>query len=102
MPKMTRKQIAVYYYTVILGYSHEKSTTKYEVLLKDGMLIYIGKNGAIRKGKNLTESISLTDRIDYDKMRMYFENDKDYPERGICNKENCIVRIYCKCENHIE
>lgn len=76
MPKMTRKQIAVYYYTVILGYSHEKSTTKYGVLLKDGMHIFIGKNGAIRKGKNLTDSISLTDRTDYDKMRMKVEEHK--------------------------
>ena len=76
MPKMTRKQIAVYYYTVILGYSHEKVTSKYEVLQKDGINIYIGKNGAIRKGKNLTDSISLTDRIDYDKMRMKVEEHK--------------------------
>ena len=33
---------------------------------------------------------------------MYFEIDKNYPERGICTLENCIVRIYCRCENHIE
>ena len=76
MPKMTRKQIAVYYYTVILGYSHEKVTSKYEVLQKDDINVYIGKNGAIRKGKSIAESISLTDRTDYEKMRMKVEEHK--------------------------
>jgi len=76
MPKMTRKQIAVYYYTVILGYSHEKVTSKYVVLQKDDINVYIGKNGAIRKGKSIAESISLTDRTDYEKMRMKVEEHK--------------------------
>lgn len=76
MPKMTRKEVAIYYYSIIMGYSHEKSTTKYEVLTKDEVHIYIGKNGAIRKGKNLTDSISLTDQTDYEKMRMKVEEHK--------------------------
>ena len=76
MPKMTRKQVAIYYYNVMIGYSPVKETTKYAVLTKGNVNIYISKNGAIRKGKTLTDSISLTDRTDYEKMRMKVEEHK--------------------------
>ena len=76
MPKMTRKEVAIYYYNVMIGYSPVKETAKYAVLTKGNVNIYIGKNGAIRKGKSIAESISLTDRTDYEKMRMKVEEHK--------------------------
>ena len=70
MPKMTRKDVMVYYYVVMKNGGIVKETSKYTVI--DGIYknrnVYVGNKGAVRIGRTITDSISITDTFNFEIM----------------------------------
>ena len=76
MAKMTKQQTIIKYYE-LKGYKQIQSTSrKYITLEKPGQpdhKKFIGRNGAIRGGKNPSSSVSISWNIDYNKMKTIVE-----------------------------
>lgn len=63
MVKMTKQEKAVLYFEQILRLPRGKQTSRKYIIFDrpDGLRYYIGKSGAIRIGKTLADSVSITD-----------------------------------------
>ena len=70
MPKMTRKDVMVYYFVIMKNGGIVKETAKYTVI--DGIYknrnVYVGNKGAVRIGRTITDSISITDTFNFEIM----------------------------------
>jgi glutaredoxin 2 len=65
MASWTRQKTVAFYYDKMIALPRGKQTSRKYLIFErpDGKFYYVGKKGAIRVGRNLTDSISLTDQL---------------------------------------
>lgn len=67
--RLSRREVAIRFYESI-GYKQVPTTsTKYVKLYYKKVTLWIGKLGAVRCGRTVSESYSITDRLDWSQMQ---------------------------------
>jgi len=84
LPKWPMRKSICFYFEKMLGYPRGKQTSsKYTAFMRpDGKYYFVGQSGAIRVGKNVSTSVSVTDSL---RSRIIREVDAyrvDYPEEA--------------------
>lgn len=78
----TRQKTVAFYYDKMIELPRAKQTSRKYLIFErpDGKFYYVGKKGAIRVGRNLTDSISLTDQLIFRIVQDVAEYRKNNPE----------------------